>query len=365
MRSISDTITRLKKLRGLTPSPLPENNRLADLGLFGPNPGALEAKVYVPKGLRPRSALVVVLHGCTQTALSYDHGSGWSQLAAEYGFAVLFPQQTRANNPNGCFNWFVPADIQADQGEAASIVQMIETVAARHDIDRTRIYVTGLSAGGAMANVMLATHPDLFAGGAIIAGLAYGTAATVPEAFDRMRGHGLPAAPALQSLLQNASSHSGPWPTISVWHGTKDATVVAANALSIIEQWRGVHGVAARPDTVDSVDGHTRQLWKTSDGQDVIENFIIAGMGHGTPLDPSSGYGRTAPYMLDAGISSTVHIARSWGLIASFEKRTDVELDVPIQSGSNPPPSPASPPPQTLGIQKTIEDALRAAGLMK
>ena len=108
---------------------------------------------------------------------------------------MLFPEQQRANNANLCFNWFVPEDIRRDSGEALSIRQMIEATVVAHGIDRRRIFVTGLSAGGAMASVMLATYPEIFAGGAIIAGLPYGSAATIPEAFDRMRGHGGPVGP--------------------------------------------------------------------------------------------------------------------------------------------------------------------------
>lgn len=363
MRSISDTIERLGKLRSAQgPSPL-FNDRLTDLGPFGSNGGALEAKIHIPKGLMPRAPLVVVLHGCTQTAGAYDRGSGWSRLADDYGFAVLFPQQTRSNNANTCFNWFVPGDIRRDQGEALSICQMIETVISRYEIDQSRIFITGLSAGGAMANVMLATHPELFAGGAIIAGLPYSTATTVPEAFDRMRGQGLPATGGLQTLLRSASQHAGPWPTISVWQGTKDHTVVPANALALIEQWRSVHRVE-HPPVTERIDSHQRIVWRGADGREVLELYQLGGMGHGTPIDVPSGYGKSGPYMLDVGISSTQYIARSWGLIASFEKR--VNLD-PGQSHE--PPTNTFQTPFSLekgtGIQQTIEKALRAAGLMK
>jgi poly(3-hydroxybutyrate) depolymerase len=205
----------------------------------------------------------------------------------------------------------------------------------------------------------------VFAGGAIIAGLPYATATTIPEAFDRMRGHGAPDATTLQSLLRNASSHGGPWFTILVWQGTRDATVVPSNAVSVIDQWRCVHDVEQKADLVETVDGHIRQVWKSSDGRDVIEHFNINAMGHGTPIDPRSGYGRSSPYMLDVGISSTLHIARSWGLVASVDRRKerDLDFDPPV-----PPMSVAttvSPSGSTSGIQKTIEDALRAAGLMK
>ena len=197
-------------------------DRLQDLSAFGSNPGALRARLHVPARLSERPALVVVLHGCTQTAAGYDHGSGWSRLADRHGFVLLYPEQDRANNANLCFNWFEPGDIARGAGEALSIHQMIEAAVATHVIDRDRVFITGLSAGGAMASVMLATYPGTFAGGAIIAGLPYGCASSVQEAFGAMRARGARRPDALAALVRHASGHQGPWPTISVWHGTRD-----------------------------------------------------------------------------------------------------------------------------------------------
>ena len=182
MRSISDTITRLTALRAPM-GPLQDRtsvDRLSDLPAFGANPGALQARIYVPEALADNASLVVVLHGCTQTAAAYDLGSGWSRLADELGFALLFPQQQRSNNPNLCFNWFEPGDARRGAGEVHSIRQMIEAVVTGHGLDRRRVFITGLSAGGAMAAAMLASYPEVFAGGAIIAGLPFGAANTVP-----------------------------------------------------------------------------------------------------------------------------------------------------------------------------------------
>src|SRR4026207_1180330 len=117
---------------------------------FGSNPGNLRMFVYRPSTLADNPALVVVLHGCNPTAAGYDLGAGWSTLADRYGFALLLPEQQRSNNPNGCFNWFQPEDTQRGQGEVASINQMIETMIREHGIDSRRVFVTGLSAGGAM-----------------------------------------------------------------------------------------------------------------------------------------------------------------------------------------------------------------------
>ena len=147
--------------------------QLIPMGSVGSNPGALTSATYIPPCFQDSRPLVVVMHGSMQTAEDYDHGSGWSTLAAQYCFALLFPQQIRANNAIRAFNWFEPADSHRGAGEALSIYEMIEQVVNDHSIDPRRIFITGLSAGGAMTSVMLASYPDLFAGGAIIAGLPY------------------------------------------------------------------------------------------------------------------------------------------------------------------------------------------------
>jgi poly(hydroxyalkanoate) depolymerase family esterase len=384
MRNLSDTIERLTALRrnGGAQGVGDAVDRLTDFKAFGSNPGALRARIYIPKNLSGPAPLVVVLHGCTQTAAGYDHGSGWSALADRLGFALLFPEQQRANNPNLCFNWFAPGDIARDAGEALSIRQMIEAVAAKFDIDRRRVFVTGLSAGGAMAGAMLATYPELFAGGAIIAGLPYGCATTIPEAFDRMRGHAMPAEQTLQALLRNASDHDGPWPTLSIWHGTADRTVNPSNADALIAQWRGVHGLDASPDAIATVDGYPRRVWRNAEGRETIEAFAIAGMDHGAPLAATGkdGVGAAGPFMLEAGISSTEKIAGFWNLSRSpaqppadrdgpsIERppalQASREERIPALSSERDPPHGSSHHP-AKGVRQIIEDALRAAGLMK
>ena len=221
------------------------NDRLSDLPAVRPNPGNLVGRYYVPAGLKGPAPLVVVLHGCTQNAAVYDHGSGWSALADKHGFILLFPEQQRANNPLLCFNWFSAGDSQRGMGEAASIRAMIEAMEKAHDVDPERIFVTGLSAGGAMASVMLATYPEVFAGGAIIAGVAYGCASGVAEAFDCMGGRARSDAKELAARVRRASPHKGPWPRVQVWQGSADATVVASNADAIALQWAHLHGARA------------------------------------------------------------------------------------------------------------------------
>src|SRR3954451_19499178 len=107
---------------------------LREIRNFGSNPGALRMLMHLPTSSGGEPGLVVVLHGCTQTAEGYDRGAGWSTLADRYGFAVLFPEQARSNNPNGCFNWFNPEDTQRDKGEALSIRQMVGKMIGDHGI---------------------------------------------------------------------------------------------------------------------------------------------------------------------------------------------------------------------------------------
>lgn len=361
MRSLNDTVTRLSALRTVRgmAGTSPASDRLTDLTGFGSNPGALRAWTYVPADLPDHAPLVVVLHGCTQTAADYDHSAGWSQLADRHGFAVLLPEQQRQNNPNLCFNWFSPKDARRDDGEALSIRQMVAAMVATHDLDPARVYVTGLSAGGAMTSVMLAAYPEVFAGGAIIAGLPFGTASSVPEAFDRMRGYGGPKEEQLAALIRGASDYAGPWPTVSVWHGSADATVAHSNANAIVSQWRSLHGTRAEPTRVETIDGYPRRVWCDASGRDVIEEYSIAGMGHGTPLGTrgTDAVGVASPYMLEAGISSTQHIAQFWGLSGDA---AGSPAPVPADMHTHPLPRPVA-----SGVTRVIEDALRAAGLMR
>jgi poly(hydroxyalkanoate) depolymerase family esterase len=371
MPSLSETIARLSAARGMgraAASP----TRLSELTLSGSNPGALKAYTYLPDLLAPNAPLVVVLHGCTQSAADYDHGSGWSQLADRRGFALLFPEQQRANNPHLCFNWFAPDDIHRNGGEVLSIVQMIRSLIDAHGLDERRVFITGLSAGGAMAAVMLATHPDIFAGGAVIAGLPFGCAASVPEAMARMRGQGLPAEAALVDAVRAASPHTGPWPSLSIWHGMQDHTVAPAAGEAVLSQWRGVHGLEVAATETRMLGAHRHRVWRDGAGVARVEAFAIAGMGHGAPIQAGDGIGAAGPYMLNAGISSTRHIAAFWQIAEAVaatdtdQESADAETGFAARPSSRDGfPHRLTPARQASGPGKVIEDALRAAGLMR
>ena len=364
-------------------------SRLTEVTGFGSNPGNLRMLTYVPEVLPPSPALVVVLHGCTQTAAGYDHGSGWSALADRYGFVLLYAEQQEANNPKRCFNWFQPGDIERDRGEAHSIRQMVEHAVQQHGVDRGRIFVTGLSAGGAMTSTMLAAYPEVFAAGAIIAGLPYRCATSVPEAFECMFQGQTRSAYEWGDLVRRASSHEGPWPRVSVWHGSADATVKPINAREIIKQWTNVHGLPADPSRNEIVNGYPRHAWNDAAGNEIIEEYVITGMAHGTPLatgNDENSYGAAGPFLLDVGISSSYRIAKFWGLTAASGKKgwkRPAPMSVVPQGEPAPHPVPpeaeapkaasaAQKPQQTgqaasspLDVGSVITKALKAAGLMK
>jgi poly(hydroxyalkanoate) depolymerase family esterase len=309
--------------------------RLRELTGFGANPGNLRMFAYAPQHLRSGAPLVIALHGCTQTADEYDHGTGWSSLADSLGFAVVYPQQQPGNNPKNCFSWFLPGDIARGHGEALSIREMVEHAIATFSVDRGKVFVTGLSAGGAMASVMLATYPEVFAAGAIIAGLPYGCARSVQQAFEAMFTGQRHTARALGDTVRAASGHRGPWPKISVWHGSSDPIVKPSNSEDVILQWTNVHGISGTPSYQELIGGHTRRIWSDTNGEALIEAFTIRGMSHGVPLATTDGEscGATGAFFLDVGISSTRHIARFWRLHESLGEppRTAPTISTSIQ----------------------------------
>ena len=342
--------------------------RLAEVTGFGTNPGRLRMLAYVPPKLRAGAPLVVVLHGCTQDAAGYDRGSGWSELAERHGFAVLYAEQQRANNPNLCFNWFRRGDTERGRGEPLSIRQMVRRMLRDHELDAGRVFVTGLSAGGAMTAVMLATYPDLFAGGAIIGGLPHGAARNVQEAFASMAGGVSREAAAWGDLVRAASPHKGRWPRVSIWHGTEDATVRLANAHELVKQWTDVHGLGAAEPVRDLGEAHERLTWSDRRGP-AVELVTIAGLGHGVPVaGAEDGGGEAGPYFLEAGLASTRRIAVFWGLIpqraAARPKRAPRKDWRTMPRQSRPARGEAAAAPAEE-IGTTIVRALKAAGLMR
>jgi poly(hydroxyalkanoate) depolymerase family esterase len=358
-----------EKTNPLKARPAPKVTPLAEAP-FAPNPGNLRMFRYLPRGLKRGAPLVVALHGCGQTASGYDLGAGWCQLADQLGFAVLAVEQKAVNNPNTCFDWFNPEDITRGQGEAASIAAMIRTLVETHKLDASRIFITGLSAGGAMTAVMLATYPELFAGGAIIAGLPFGAAQNVRDALETMRAAPLRSPQAWGDAVRAASDHKGPWPRISVWHGALDMVVNINNAQASVAQWADLHGLSLTDAKQQMVGGAIRLRWG-----DRLEVYTLPTLGHGTPID-SGDLGHPGPFILEAGISSTRHIAEFWGLVpVAVSRPVPKPAPIPLE----PQPSvlqeievallPQAEPVKTESAKSKVEQvilrALKAAGLIR
>ena len=272
---------------------------------FGSNPGALTMYTYVPAGVAANAPLVVALHGCTQSAADYVN-AGWNDLADEEKFYVVYPEQSSSNNSQKCFNWFQAEDTTRDSGEALSIKQMVDWMKTKYSVDDSKVYVTGLSAGGAMTSVMLSVYPDVFAAGAVMSGIPYGCAQSTIDAFTCMNpGKNLSAGDWGAAAKAGDPSFTGTYPRLSVWHGQSDTTVNESNAADLVTQWAALTGISQTPDVTETVDGATHTEYKDGSGRVTIERYSIPGMNHGTALDPKNGCGVAASYMLDEGICST------------------------------------------------------------
>jgi feruloyl esterase len=319
---------------------------------FGPNPGGLRMFVRWPSA---RAApLVVVLHGCGQSAEAYARGAGWIALAERFGFALVCPQQKVANNLGRCFNWFQRRDAARGRGEAASIRAMVDHALAEPRLDRRRVFITGLSAGGAMTAVMLAAYPEVFAGGAIIAGMPCGAAENLSEGLAAMAQGADRPAKDWAARARAAGGGDGPWPRVSIWQGEADSVVNPANARELVKQWTRMHGLGEAAPSVEVGEGFRRRVWRDRQGRALVESVSLPGLGHGAPVAATGpeGLGEAGPFLIEAGVSSSLHIARFWGLADASGRSVD---------GGEP----SRPRPALGGLRGVVARALTALGLMK
>jgi poly(hydroxyalkanoate) depolymerase family esterase len=297
---------------------LANSSTLTQVSSFGSNPGDIQMFDYVPTSASSDAPLVVALHGCAQQASDYYNGSGWPKYADEWGFDVVFPQQTSSNNSEDCFDWYTPSDDARGQGEAESIIQMVDYMESHYSINPERIYVTGLSAGAGMTADLLADYPDVFASGSIDSGLPAQCATSQTQAYTCMDGAVSDSVAQWAALATNSDpGYTGTWPTVQIWQGTADYTVNTANSTELMDQWTGVQGISQTPSSTESLTGGTTEKdYDNSAGQPVVETFAISGMGHGLAVNPGSAAdqcGTTGAFFLNY-ICSSYYTATYWGL---------------------------------------------------
>lgn len=302
---------------------------------FGSNPGDIEMYAYVPRDMPANAPLVVSLHGCRQDAEAYSH-AGWKGLADRWKFYLIFPEQSRSNNAYRCWNWFQTEDTRRGRGEIASIIEMIEKMKADFSIDEQRIFVEGLSAGGWMVPVLLAAYPDVFAGGATNAGGPAFCASTTRYWWDffgwwYLYAGGLQAKQCMNGIDRSPRSwgrlarsagyrrHEGPWPRLSIWHGSADRTVEVDNQQELVDQWTELHRIDRRADRKEKLGPDDRvrhHEYHDKQGRVLVETYMVQGMGHGTPIvvDPGGACGKEDRYIIDAGICGAWQIGQFWGL---------------------------------------------------
>ncbi|MGZ3183260.1 MAG: extracellular catalytic domain type 1 short-chain-length polyhydroxyalkanoate depolymerase [Telluria sp.] len=244
-------------------------------GRFACAAGARRYRLYVPAGpARGPRALVVMLHGCTQDAADFAAGTGMNRLADERDCVVLYPEQDRGANPNACWNWFEPRQQARDAGEPAILAALTRQVMREQDIDPQRVYVAGLSAGGAMAAILGAAYPDLFAAVGVHSGLAAGTGKDMISGLHAMKRPGRPAA-------------LGQGVPLIVFHGDADAVVHPDNGKAVLRQFVAAHGQEAAGSLAQHTDRgeaggrtYTRTSWRAADGRHVAEHWQVHGAAH-------------------------------------------------------------------------------------
>jgi len=257
--------------------PLPDGAEFLDQR-YSCAAGARRYRLYVPssagEGLQ---GLIVMLHGCTQSPEDFAAGTGMNALAEEHRLLVVYPAQTGGDNSMSCWNWFRPGDQLRDTGEPAIIAGLTESLRDQYAIPKDRVFVAGLSAGGAMAAIMGETYPELYGAIGIHSGLAYGSANDVMSAFTAMRGQvGFETAPPRNGGAPEAA------PRTIVFHGSADTTVHPSNAERIIASHCEGHGKTSRTEHGPSEEtrGYSRLVAERDDGTHGLECWMIDGAQH-------------------------------------------------------------------------------------
>jgi poly(hydroxyalkanoate) depolymerase family esterase len=279
--------------------PAPLGSALLEVERFGSNPGLLRMLVHLPADPPELHApLIVLLHGCGQSAAGFATDAGWIDLSNRLGIPLVLPAQSEDNNQGRCFNWFRPMHTARGHGEALSIREMVSTAIQRFGSDPGRVFIAGLSAGGAMTAALLAAYPDVFAAGAVSSGLPVRAANGMSEALRRMAEAGPPRSPSAWAERARSAApigYRGPWPRLSVWHGTADRVVDPENARLLATQWACLHALGPAATETRQLGNDKHERWCVGD-EAVVELWSLGALAHDWP-----------PIALE-------HIARFWDI---------------------------------------------------
>jgi poly(hydroxyalkanoate) depolymerase family esterase len=236
-------------------------------------------RLFVPRVAQESAPLLVALHGCTQSAADFAAGSRLDEVAGDRGMFVLYPELPQGANPQGCWNWFLPEHQRREFGEPQQILDRIAFVCDRYPIDRKRIYLTGMSAGGAMAAILAEQAPDIVAGAAIVAGVALKVAHDVRSGFVAMRGFPLSSLADITGRVGIRGKHLYGAMRVLVWSGSDDAFVHSSNAVVLARQFAQLLGVDQKLETERS--GRIAfERWRDRSGRLRVELWQVDGLGH-------------------------------------------------------------------------------------
>jgi poly(hydroxyalkanoate) depolymerase family esterase len=259
-------------------------------------------KLYIPSGyIGQQVPLVVMLHGCTQSPNDIAAGTQMNRLAEENIFLVAYPAQAQGANMNKCWNWFKASDQQRGRGEPSLVAGITRQVIDEYNVADGRVYVAGMSAGGAMAAIMAEAYPDLYAAVGIHSGLAPGAAHDMPSAFAAMHQGG-PATPRRDVPIATPTGESARIVPAIVFHGDRDKTVHPRNADRLLEHYCPAKLTGSRDDASGSTPrgtvrqgqvagGHayTRATYRDAGGRAIAERWTVHGLGHAWSGGSSSG----------------------------------------------------------------------------
>ncbi|MFJ4521688.1 PHB depolymerase family esterase [Streptomyces sp. NPDC088810] len=256
---------------------------LTEVTGFGANPSNLQMYVYVPAGVTAHPAVVVAVHWCGGSASAMYSGTEWSSLADQHGFVVVYPSVTRSSK---CFDVSSPQALRRGGGsDPVGIRSMVDWATRTYAADTGRVFVTGISSGAMMTNVLLGDYPDVFAAGAAFSGVPFGCFATTDgsEWNSACSGGTVIRTPQQWGDLVRAAypGYTGPRPRMQLWHGTEDDTLRYPNFGEEVKQWTNVHGVGQTPAATDTpVSGWTRTRYGATGDRAPVEAISLQGVGH-------------------------------------------------------------------------------------